>query len=64
MGAAFEQHTGHMAPSHAAFLRHWLQLINLEEGGSIARRSEIWVLSGTLTVGGSSQLCFGLSVPC
>ncbi|KAK9846251.1 hypothetical protein WJX81_000082 [Elliptochloris bilobata] len=46
MGAAFEEHTGHMAPSHVAFLRHWLQLIDMEEGGLIARRAEIWALSG------------------
>ena len=49
MGAAFEQHTGHMPPSHAAFLRHWLQLVDMEEGGLTARRAEIWALSGALT---------------
>ena len=49
MGDAFEQHTGHMAPSHAAFLRDWLQLIDLEEAGLTARRAEIWALSGALT---------------
>ena len=49
MGEAYEQHTGHMAPSHAAFLRHWLQLIDMEEAGMTSRRAEIWALSGALT---------------
>lgn len=48
MGPAFEEHTRHLSPLHAAFLCHWLQLIDLEEGGLTARRAEIWAMSGAL----------------
>ncbi len=46
MGAAFEEHTAHLAPAHAAFLRHWLHLLDVEEGGLTARRAEIWAMPG------------------
>ena len=62
MGEGFEQHTGHIAPSHAAFLRHWLQLIDLEEAGLTARRAEIWALSGALTAAVVPLLCAACAV--
>ena len=35
-----------MAPSHTAFLAHWLRLVDLEEGDLAAKRAEIWALPG------------------
>ena len=46
MGPAFELQAGHLGPGDAAFFRHWHRLLELEEGGSSARRADIWRLSG------------------
>ena len=46
MGGEFQARTGHLSPSHAAFLAKWLALVDAEEGDLSARRAEIWVLSG------------------
>lgn len=46
MGDAFAERTQHMSQAHAHFLAHWLRLVDLEEGDSTAKRSEIWALPG------------------
>lgn len=46
MGEAFEGQIGPLSPAHAAFLAHWLHLLDLEEGDLSARRSEIWAMPG------------------
>ena len=33
MGGEFQARTGHLSPSHAAFLAKWLALVDAEEGG-------------------------------
>ena len=43
---AFEALVGHLTPPHAAFLAHWLRLLDEEEAAGGARRAEIWTLSG------------------
>ena len=46
MGPAFTELTGHLSAAHAQFLAHWLRLVDLEEGDSSAKRSEIWAMPG------------------
>ena len=46
MGAEFHARAGHLSAAHAAFLKKWLGLVDLEEGSLSARRAEIWALSG------------------
>lgn len=50
MGEAFKATAGHLTDSHASFMRHWLRLVELEEGCLPDRRSEIWALSGQQAV--------------
>lgn len=46
MGDAFGRETGHLSAQHGAFLAHWHRLLDLEEGGLLERRSQIWRLHG------------------
>jgi DNA replication ATP-dependent helicase Dna2 len=44
--AVYEGEAGHLIPEHAAFLRHWEALIDLEAAGGEARRPLVWSVSG------------------
>jgi hypothetical protein len=46
MGAAFDEETGHLQPSHCAFLKQWMALVDMEESGLLDRRAEIWNMPG------------------
>ncbi len=46
MGPTFNELTGHLSAAHAQFLAHWLRLVDLEEGDTSAKRSEIWAMAG------------------
>ncbi|BDA50404.1 DNA replication ATP-dependent helicase/nuclease DNA2 [Coccomyxa sp. Obi] len=46
MGPTFSELTGHLSAVHAQFLAHWLHLVDLEEGDTSAKRSEIWAMPG------------------
>lgn len=46
MGDAFARETGHLSAQHGAFLAHWHRLLDLEEGGLLEKRSQIWRLHG------------------
>lgn len=42
----YEELAGHVAPRHAAFVAHWMALLDWEEAGARSRRSELWALPG------------------
>ena len=42
----FHELAGHVGSAHAAFVAHWMGLVDWEEAGARARRSGIWALSG------------------
>ncbi|CAL8464813.1 g4348 [Coccomyxa elongata] len=46
MGPTFAELTGHLSAAHAQFLAQWLRLVDLEEGDTSAKRSEIWAMAG------------------
>jgi hypothetical protein len=47
----FEGLAGHIGAEHAAFVAHWMGLVDWEEGGARARRSGIWALTGACAGG-------------
>ncbi len=48
MGDAFDATAGHLTGQQAAWMAHWLRLVELEEAGLPDKRSEIWALPGAL----------------
>lgn len=42
----FEALAGHVTPDHAAWLAHWMALVDWEAAGAGARRAGIWALTG------------------
>ena len=46
MGDAFDATAGHLTGPQAAWMAHWLRLVELEEAGLPDKRSEIWALPG------------------
>ena len=40
----FTRKTAHLSPAHAEYLRHWDELINLEQGDIHRFRKEIWCM--------------------
>lgn len=55
----FESLAGHINPDHAAFVEHWMGLIDWEEAGARARRSGIWALPGRSACREGQQLPHG-----
>jgi hypothetical protein len=45
-GGHFESLAGHISAPHAAFVAHWMGLVDWEEAGARARRSGMWALPG------------------
>ena len=48
----WQEYTRGITPASAAWLRHWLDLLDWEESGARARRPEVWALTGEGVVGG------------
>lgn len=48
MGTAFSEAVQGVKPAQAAWLRHWLHLLDLEEGATASSQPDIWHMPGFL----------------